>query len=562
MRRVLALAFILAALAMPASASVPQHDKKSEPAHPSAAASGEYPNLAGYTDAEKQEISRQARVWYARYCAARGDILGWGFALFPEKFTVDFCPELHQYLVDIRHEPFASTEAPRNHAKTTIKCFLIPIYQALNEPETFQHYLNVQATDEKALSINTTIKTEIDENPLLREIYGDVRNMNRWTNGQFVVRVKKGDRVHEIVFTAKSAGQSLRGINYNSKRPDYILTDDLYNENDYYSKEQTEQKNAWFDGALMYARAKTKASCVHLLGTAANVYDKLELNKRNAKACKFTDVKDAKPDGRWVCRTFKAVVDEDSKKVLWPELNSFEDLMADKADSGSIVFNREMQNERWDEVSSIIKRHWLNGWEYDPSIKWANITRDFGPASPVKILGAKLGCDPSTGEKETGDPAGFAVVIETMGPGSRKDWWIEDLANEVLSFDGRLSKLEAMKSYHHGRYPDPAFTLRRALIETIGGFIDFGEQAKKKTGLPIELVKFVLGKKANLASHSGEFEFGKVHISKNIDPKLRTLLVDQLVTNDPDHDDLRDSVLLCLGNQTQDMKSWVSGSQG
>ncbi len=562
MHRALLVAAVLGACALPARAADAPGSAAPDPQKPTAAAAAPFPQLSGYTEAEKREINRQARIWEARLCAAKKDILGWGRALFPEKFTIDFCPDLHEYLVAIRHEPFASTEAPRNHAKTTIKCFLIPIFQALEEPEAYQHYLNVQATDEKALAINVTIKTEFDENPLLRELYGDVRNLGRWTNGQFVVRVAdRTGRAHEIVFTAKSAGQSLRGINYNSKRPDYILVDDLYNEEDYYSRESTEKKNAWFDGALMYARAKTKAHCVHLLGTAANLYDKLEANKKNAKSSQYTDVKDARPDGRWVCRTFRAVLDFDKKTVLWPQLNSFADLMADKADAGvgSIVFNREMQNERWDEVSAIVKRHYLNGWEYDPAVKWANLQRDFGAGAKVKVIGSVFGVDPSTGEKETGDPAGFAIVVETRHEGGRVDYWIEALENKVLSFDDRLKTLTRMAELHHGRLPDPAFRIRRCLVETIGGFVDFGNQAKATTGLPVDLVKFVQGKIANLSSKAGEFENGHVHLSRAIDPDLRRTLVEQLTTNEPDHDDLRDAVLLCIGAKARTMASWVTG---
>lgn len=552
---------LLAAAALPGRA---QDGSSPEPlpAASVAPAAGEFPNLAGYNDAERAEINKQARVWEARYCASRKDILGWGRALFPDKFSVSFCPDLHDYLIAIRLEPFASTEAPRNHAKTTIKCFLIPVFQALEEPEIFNHYLNVQATDEKALAVNETIKAEFEENEVLRALYGDVRQMDHWTKSQFVVRVPKAGRIHEVVFTAKSAGQSLRGINYHSKRPDYLLVDDLYNESDYYSKESTEQKNAWFDGALMYCRAKTKRHCVHLLGTAANVYDKLEENKKNAKASPHTDVKDAKPTGRWVCRTFKAITDEIAQTVLWPALNTYAELMADKADSGtgSLVFNREMQNERWDEVSAIIKRDWLKGWGYDPAIKWANLGRDYGSSAQVKIMGTRFGCDPSTGEKETGDPAGFALVVVTRGPGTRIDYWVEAIANEVLTFDPRLDKLVTMAGQHAARYPDPSFVLRRLFIEAISGFHDFADQARLKTSLPIEIVSWVKGKKANLAAKSGAFEQGRVHISNQIDPKLVTLLVDQLVTNEPDHDDLRDALLLCLDEAgKRDMRSWVEG---
>ena len=56
------------------------------------------------------------------------DILSWGKYYFPDKFTLPFCRELHDYLIEISENPFTVTLAPRGHAKTTISCFLIPLF--------------------------------------------------------------------------------------------------------------------------------------------------------------------------------------------------------------------------------------------------------------------------------------------------------------------------------------------------------------------------------------------------------------------------------------------------
>ena len=168
------------------------------------------------------ELKRSARLTVARQAAERKDILLWGKALFPAKFYLPYCRALHEYFVEIRGAEFTSTKAPRNHAKTAIKCFLIPIFQALYEPETFRHYLNVQATDRKALAINTSIRDELTGNDLLISLVGNQVGA-RWTDQQFVLK-------NGVIFTAVSAGQSIRGINYNQERPDYWIVDDLYNE--------------------------------------------------------------------------------------------------------------------------------------------------------------------------------------------------------------------------------------------------------------------------------------------------------------------------------------------
>jgi predicted phage terminase large subunit-like protein len=279
------------------------------------------------------ESERQGRIEFARRAAKRKDILGWGEALFPEKFELPFCHKLHDYFIDIRSDEFTNTEAPRYHSKTTIKCFLIPIFQALEEPKTFRHYLNVQATDDKALEVNRAIRVELETNDLLREMYGDQIG-ERWTDQRFVL-------ANGVIFSAIGAGKSVRGINYRNVRPDYIIIDDLYDEDDIYSPTTTQKKTKWFWSSLYPARAKARKTSIHIQGTAINGDDLLEEAKK-------------KPGIR--SRTFKAVEEWEKGIVLWPELNTLQSLKVDQIRMGPIIFAREMQNERMDETTVILKR--------------------------------------------------------------------------------------------------------------------------------------------------------------------------------------------------------------
>jgi len=285
------------------------------------------------------EIGRQMRIEAARRAAQEGDILLWGKALFPEKFSLPFCATLHGHFIRIRHLAFTNSEAPRNHAKTTIKCFLIPIYQALNEPSMFRYYLNVQATLEKAMDVNRSIKIEIEQNEELRELYGDQMNYERWTDQKFVLK-------NGVVFTALGAGQSIRGLNYRNRRPDYIIVDDLYDEDDIYNPDGTQKKNKWFWGSLYPARAKSRRNCIHVQGTAINNYDILEELKKKPGV---------------VSATFRAIENMEERRVLWPELNTFEGVQKEMALMGPLIGARELQNERMDEKTSILKRQY---WRY------------------------------------------------------------------------------------------------------------------------------------------------------------------------------------------------------
>lgn len=332
------------------------------------------------------EIAQAARLELARRYAKDKNILAWGKILFPDKFNLPYCKELHEYFVSIRHHSQTSTEAPRNHAKTAIKCFLIPIFQALEEPDAYRHYLNVQATGVKAMSVNTSIKHEIETNPDIYALYGNLIG-KRWTDQQFVIQHphKAGHPTTEVVFTSIGAGQSIRGINYHNIRPDYIIVDDLYDEEDINNPESTLKKNAWFWGSLYPARAKSRENCVHVQGTAINdedVLDKLKVRKD------------------WTCRTFQAIKTDGS--ILWPELNSKESLNADRANMGTIIFDRELQNIRRNDATSIIKKKWIK--YYEPS--------DLKFDGHHFVVATLLCVDPSVGKHEENDNTGIALIVD------------------------------------------------------------------------------------------------------------------------------------------------------
>jgi len=467
--------------------------------------------------------------------AAKGEVLEWGQLLFPDKFTLPFCWELHQHFVDTRGLPFTSTEAPRNHAKTIIECFLIPLFQALNEPETFRHYLNVQVTATKAVAVNLGIRTELENNDLLRAVYGDLVNPAKWTEKQFVIRVRRDGRDHEVVFSALGAGEAVRGTNYNNVRPDYIIVDDLYDEDDINNTESTKKKTRWFWSSLYFARAKSKRCAIHVQGTAINKSDLLFELQTNPG---------------WVSKTFRAVKDMDARIVLWPELNTFDELMADKGNTGSVIFYREMQNDHRDEESSIIKESWLKF--YDGAEPGG--PDDQGIPADETIVAKLCGCDPSIGEKNENDYTGIATVVKTkLKDENSHRFYIKHVINAHLSMNARVLMLDEKHKQEH---------YTTAHIEGIAGFRDFVADVRRRTNIPVREIVSVKDKITTLTNKSHWFENGKVFINRNMDSKMRALLVEQLTNNHPAHDDARDAVLLTIDAKDTKGHGQATAGQG
>lgn len=466
---------------------------------------------SGLTPAEARLLRALAVDLVKRY-EREGDILNWGQILFPHKFPLPFCLDMHGYFVEIQDEELSDTEAPRGRAKTTIKCFLIPLFKALTQPQKYRHYLNVQSTEDKALAVNRSLKHELENNELLREVYGDQVGRERWTDGQFVLP-------SGVIFTAIGAGQSIRGINFNNIRPDYIIVDDLYDLADIENPVATEQKNKWFWSDLYPARAQDRFSSVHVQGTAINKSDLLEELK-------------GKPGVKY--KSFRTVIDWDKKIVLWPELKNFDAVMAEKAKMPSVVWYREYQNERRDEANAIVKRAWIK--EYDPAELWKKLDKHYS------ITAVKLGVDPSIGKKLENDFTGIALVLEARhNDGDGCDYYIEAVWNEQISLNDRVLLLQQIRDSRPPLYP-----LSRVRIESIAGFKDFTSEVIRRTNLPVDEVDKVPDKIANLVNKSHFFENGKVYVNKFIEAELKEELIYQLTTNHPRHDDVRDAVLLCL----------------
>lgn len=480
------------------------------------------------------ESNLQARAEKAKRCAARKDILGWLRAISPRTYHLEPC-ELHEYQVQTRHEPESGLEAPRFHAKTAIGCAGIPLFQALEEPDLYDYVLNVQANDKKALAVNMGIKLELEQNRILRYLYGDQVGRDKWTDSLFVT---KGG----VVFQAASMGQSLKGTNYRLRRPNYVVLDDAYDDDDIRNPESTQKKNDWVESTLEPIMANDRPSVRRWQGTAVNDVDglmkleaksKLPGSKTKFKRFCAFGYFEAQPEGR--DRWF------DSPAVLWPALRDYAAWKAKQTAPGTnaTIFNREMLNVRGGATEAIIHEEWLENptWEYDP-----DTALRFGVDNV--LLAVIICCDPSVGKKQENDPTGFVVMLKTQRTDglSLPHYWIDAARNERLSPQLRIDQIKTWLKLYRDRFPQCfGFEVR---IETVSGFMDFGDQVASYIDAPVTVLPQQADKLAHLESKALLLQNRRVHLNKFIDLILRTEIKHQFVTNYPHKDDLRDAALI------------------
>lgn len=441
-------------------------------------------------------------------CAERGDVLTWGKLLFPNKFTAPFC-ELHEYLISIMYDPFTVTLAPRGAAKTEIMCFLIPIFLALNS-NVYSHFLLIQSTAEFAESRNNEIRSEFESNDMLIYCYGDMVTKN-WTKTSFTLR-------NGVIFSGKSAEGAIRGISKNAKRPDFVMIDDLYREEDLYFKETRKKRTDWVDSALRPALASGKRVSMHTVGTAISM-DDFYHTKKNFPGCKF--------------KRFQSILDWENKEVLWKEYKSFEDLMLIKSSLSTAIFYREYQNEILNSEESLIKLDWLQFYdEIDENSE--------------RIVYKMLGVDPSIGEGNKSDYTGFAIVYKTIDDKEIERYYIVDAFQKRLTQGQRIAMVNELENQYH-------FDI--VIVEGVSAFSDFVELLKQQTNANI--TKGTKGRKSKqeiMTTVSFKFENKKVYIKDSIDKTSRQELIDQLTINNPPHDDIRDAAFLCINEDYNNVK--------
>lgn len=109
-------------------------------------------------------------------------------------------------------------------------------------------FLYVGNTDEAIRKNMLWVATEIEENKLIKAVYGDLYSDKKWSEREF--ELKNG-----CAIAAMSRGKSARGI-IKDTRPEYILIDDFEDDESANSQEQTEKTDNWLFSNLLPAKSK------------------------------------------------------------------------------------------------------------------------------------------------------------------------------------------------------------------------------------------------------------------------------------------------------------------
>ena len=135
---------------------------------------------------------------------------------------------------------------PRGHAKSTHMDIFTPLWLMFQPKRLINFMVVVGKSEDSANRLLGDIQAELGYNKRIIADYGKQMSMGDWTEGEFTTK----DGVH---FLACGRGQSPRGLRKREARPDYIVIDDLDDDELCRNPRRVREMTDWVKEALFGA---------------------------------------------------------------------------------------------------------------------------------------------------------------------------------------------------------------------------------------------------------------------------------------------------------------------
>ncbi len=111
-------------------------------------------------------------------------------------------------------------EWARGHAKSTHISLIIPLWLKIQEPRKINVMILVSKSEDMAIRLLSDLQAELQYNQAFIKDFGIQVRQGSWTEGEF-------STTDGCLFVALGRGQSPRGLKDRGRRPDYIVIDDI-----------------------------------------------------------------------------------------------------------------------------------------------------------------------------------------------------------------------------------------------------------------------------------------------------------------------------------------------
>lgn len=410
-------------------------------------------------------------------------------------------PEFHKELWEYccNDHPNVALSAPRGHAKSTAITFAYTLANILFRARDFA--LIVSATEAQSIFFLGDLKKELLDNDDIRSLFGKIEFLKE-TETDVIGKFEDGQLFRIL---AKGAEQKLRGLKWDSKRPNLIVIDDLEEDEAVVNKERREKMKSWFYGALIPCRSSS--GIIRYVGTILHMDSLLEnlMPKEYYKDTKVTALKvwSERKSQAWLAVKYKAH-SPDLSEILWKERypKSYWLQKQEEYKSQGImdVYSREFLNYPIDEGNSFFKK--------SDFIPIATDTMHKLEDEPNRFNWYIAG-DLAITTNQTSDYTVFVVAaVDAAGM-----LYIYDVIRERMDSLELIDTIFALTT----RYNPEIFTLEAGAIEKSIGPILNQEMQRRNTYINLNPMVPTKDKVARAKSINARMRAGSVRFNKDAD---------------------------------------------
>lgn len=264
-------------------------------------------------------------------------------------------PPVHRewWALCLSNHPQVAIAAPRGHAKSSAITFAYVLFVMLERKS--RHLLLLGSNEVMAAAFLHDIKAELEENELLRTDYGFER-FHKETETELIVELTGGHKFRIIV---KGAGQRMRGLKWERKRPDHVVFDDMEDEEMVLNEQRKEKFRRWFYGTVRpILRGGGKIRGVGtIIGFDSLLERMMPSTKLTSTVVEPLRIFSVRPKG-WAAVKYRAH-NEDFSQILWPQQKSAEELKQirlEYAEMGMLdTYGQEYLNDPIDQTTAFFR---------------------------------------------------------------------------------------------------------------------------------------------------------------------------------------------------------------
>jgi predicted phage terminase large subunit-like protein len=418
--------------------------------------------------------------------------------------------------------------APRGNAKSTIVTLIYVLWCiCYNYEDCIVIFSSTRKQSEKLLA---HIKDEISANEELRRDFPEVCEPPnpRWRTDEIITKNK-------INVVSSSVGHRIRGIRHKQNRPSLIILDDVEAIENIRSQAQREKLYDWFTRLVLNLGSENTnyivvGTILHFDSLLARLMLEEEFpsfEKTLFKSVvKFSDRLDLWDNWGQIYRGkapyqegtgpeaakkfFENYKDNMLKgtEVLWPEKESYYDLMVMREQKGNLSFDSEKQNEPKDTSSLSVDMKKAVFWEDDDRHETLEGLQAFLDNRNV-VFGA---CDPGVGKSKRGD---YSAIVTAYLDYNRKLLYVVDA--DVGRWD--VNTLVERICLHHKTSGFTNFIYEANAAQAWLGEII----SKAPVAIPIKPVTNVAPKDVRIMKLKLLIEQGKIRLSRRLTELNREL---------------------------------------